>query len=138
MNYHTAVVPSSGWSSIAGNFSTNAGGNGTPTYGTFKDIVGYLGNPVYACFDRDISPALDPENIYCQQFQRNPATYRIGDIQDIALNLSELSVSGYDLQIDVAFDAGPGQLRLHGVANYAESATQTSGPGSPQQEFAGM
>ena len=41
-NYHTAVVPSSGWSSIAGNFSTNAGGNGTPTYGTFKDIVGYL------------------------------------------------------------------------------------------------
>ena len=41
-NYHTAVVPSSGWSSIAGNFSTNAGGNGTPTYGTFKDIIGYL------------------------------------------------------------------------------------------------
>jgi len=42
MNYHTAVVPSSGWSSIAGNFATNAGGNGTPAYGTFKDIVGYL------------------------------------------------------------------------------------------------
>jgi len=41
-NYHTAVVPSSGWSSIAGNFATNAGGNGTPKYGTFKDIVGYL------------------------------------------------------------------------------------------------
>lgn len=41
-NYHTAVVPSSGWSSIAGNFSTNAGGHGTPKYGTFKDIVGYL------------------------------------------------------------------------------------------------
>jgi len=42
MNYHVAVVPSSGWSSIAGNFATNAGGNGTPKYGTFKDIVGYL------------------------------------------------------------------------------------------------
>jgi FAD/FMN-containing dehydrogenase len=42
MNYHTAVVPSSGWSSIAGNFATNAGGNGTPKYGTFKDIIGYL------------------------------------------------------------------------------------------------
>ncbi len=41
-NYHTAVVPSSGWSSIAGNFATNAGGNGTPKYGTFKDIVGYV------------------------------------------------------------------------------------------------
>ncbi len=41
-NYQTAVVPSSGWSSIAGNFATNAGGNGTPMYGTFKDIVGYL------------------------------------------------------------------------------------------------
>ena len=41
-NYHTAVVPSSGWSSIAANFATNAGGNGTPKYGTFRDIVGYL------------------------------------------------------------------------------------------------
>jgi len=39
--YHLqpAVVPSSGWSAIAANFSTNAGGNGSPTYGTFKDIV---------------------------------------------------------------------------------------------------
>ncbi|MBL6990190.1 MAG: FAD-binding oxidoreductase [Bacteriovoracaceae bacterium] len=41
-NYHVAVVPSSGWSSIAGNFCTNAGGNGTPKYGTYKDIIGYL------------------------------------------------------------------------------------------------
>lgn len=37
--YQTAVVPSSGWSTIAGNYATNAGGNGTPMYGTFKDIV---------------------------------------------------------------------------------------------------
>ena len=41
-NLHTAIVPSSGWSSIAANFSTNAGGNGSPTYGTFKDIVNRL------------------------------------------------------------------------------------------------
>jgi outer membrane receptor protein involved in Fe transport len=102
-----------------------------------KDIVGYLGDPVYACFDRDINPSLDPSNIYCQQFRRNSETYRIDDIRDIAVNMSELSVAGYDLQVDAAFDAGPGQLRLHGVANYAESATQTSGPGSPEQEFAG-
>lgn len=37
--YQTAVVPSSGWSTIAGNYATNAGGNGTPMYGTFKDII---------------------------------------------------------------------------------------------------
>jgi FAD/FMN-containing dehydrogenase len=36
---HSAIVPSSGWTSIAANFSTNAGGNGSPTYGTFKDTV---------------------------------------------------------------------------------------------------
>jgi FAD/FMN-containing dehydrogenase len=36
------VVPSSGWTSIAANFSTNAGGNGSPTYGTFRDIVNRL------------------------------------------------------------------------------------------------
>lgn len=39
LGYQTAVVPSSGWSTIGGNYATNAGGNGTPMYGTFKDIV---------------------------------------------------------------------------------------------------
>ncbi len=102
-----------------------------------RDIVGYLGDPIFACFDRDTNPTLNPENIYCQQFSRNPVTYQIEDIWDIAINLSEISVSGYDLQVDVAFDAGPGQLNLHGVASYAESATQTAAPGSPEQEFAG-
>lgn len=37
--WQTAVVPSSGWSAIAGNYATNAGGNGTPTYGTYKDVI---------------------------------------------------------------------------------------------------
>lgn len=41
-NWQTAVVPSSGWSTVGGNFSTNAGGNGTPKYGTFGDIVAGL------------------------------------------------------------------------------------------------
>lgn len=40
--WQTAVVPSSGWSTIGGNYSTNAGGNGTPKYGTFKNIINYL------------------------------------------------------------------------------------------------
>ncbi len=39
LGYQTAVVPSSGWSTLGGNYATNAGGNGTPLYGTFKDIV---------------------------------------------------------------------------------------------------
>lgn len=39
LGYQVAVVPSSGWSTIGGNYATNAGGNGTPMYGTFKDIV---------------------------------------------------------------------------------------------------
>jgi outer membrane receptor protein involved in Fe transport len=102
-----------------------------------EDIVGYLGFPIFNCFDRQLNPALDPQNIYCQKFRRNPVTYQIEDIRDIAINLSEMSVSGYDLQMDIAFDAGPGLLNLHGAANYAESATQTAAPGSPEQEFVG-
>jgi FAD/FMN-containing dehydrogenase len=39
LGWHMAVVPSSGWSTIGGNYSTNAGGNGTPKYGTFKQVV---------------------------------------------------------------------------------------------------
>jgi iron complex outermembrane receptor protein len=102
-----------------------------------KNIVGYLGGSVYNCFDRALNPSLDPDNIYCQQFARNAESFQIDEFRDIALNLAELSVSGYDLQVDIAFDAGPGQLRLHGLASYAESATQTAGPGSPTQEHAG-
>ena len=102
-----------------------------------RDIVGYLGDPIWGCFVRELNPTLDPNNIYCQQFSRNPESFEIDDIRDIALNLSELSVSGYDLQVDVGFDAGPGQLHLHTLASYTESATQTAGPGSPQNEFAG-
>ena len=64
-NYHTAVVPSSGWSSIAGNFSTNAGGNGTPTYGTFKDIVGYLEMVVHDDHGSGTVEIRDKEEIEC-------------------------------------------------------------------------
>ena len=42
LGWQSAVVPSSGWSTIAGNFATNAGGNGTPKYGTFKHIINRL------------------------------------------------------------------------------------------------
>lgn len=42
LGWQCAVVPSSGWSTIAGNFATNAGGNGTPKYGTFQNVVSYL------------------------------------------------------------------------------------------------
>jgi FAD/FMN-containing dehydrogenase len=42
LNWQCAVVPSSGWSTIAGNFATNAGGNGTPKYGTFQHVIGRL------------------------------------------------------------------------------------------------
>ena len=42
LNWQSAVVPSSGWSTIAGNFATNAGGNGTPKYGTFQHVVNRL------------------------------------------------------------------------------------------------
>ena len=64
-NYHTAVVPSSGWSSIAGNFSTNAGGNGTPTYGTFKDIIGYLEMVVHDDHGPRTVEIRDKEEIEC-------------------------------------------------------------------------
>ena len=42
LGWQCAVVPSSGWSTIAGNFATNAGGNGTPKYGTFQHVIGRL------------------------------------------------------------------------------------------------
>lgn len=42
VGWQCAVVSSSGWSSIGGNFSTNAGGNGTPKYGTFQEVVARL------------------------------------------------------------------------------------------------
>ncbi|MFH1533301.1 MAG: FAD-binding oxidoreductase [Pseudomonadota bacterium] len=62
LGWQSAVVPSSGWSTIAGNFATNAGGNGTPKYGTFQHVVNRLrvvasrpgGAEVVTVTDRDI------------------------------------------------------------------------------------
>ena len=101
------------------------------------DIVAWLGFPVYSCFDREVNPTLDPENIYCQRFSRDPVTYEIISIDDTAINLSQMGVSGFDLQMDMDFDLGPGQMHLHGIASYAESANQKEAPGSPTREFAG-
>ncbi len=62
LGWQSAVVPSSGWSTIAGNFATNAGGNGTPKYGTFQHVINRLrmvvsrpgGADVVEVTDRDV------------------------------------------------------------------------------------
>jgi outer membrane receptor protein involved in Fe transport len=101
------------------------------------DLIGYVEDLVYPCYDRQFNPNLDPENFYCRRFDRDPVTFEITNVLNTAVNVSEMATSGYDFQVDYAVDAGPGQIRLHGVATHVTSATFTPAPGTPTTEYAG-
>jgi iron complex outermembrane receptor protein len=48
-----------------------------------------------------------------------------------------MATSGYDFQLEYAIDAGPGRLRVHGLATHVDSATFLPAPGIPATEYAG-
>jgi len=100
------------------------------------DVIGYVENLVFPCYDRSINPNLDPENFYCQRFQRDPVTHEVTNALNTAVNSSRMATSGYDFQLDYAIDAGPGSLRLNGVATYTESASFKAAPRVPTLEYA--
>jgi outer membrane receptor protein involved in Fe transport len=101
------------------------------------DLIGYVEDLLFPCYDRRFNPNLDPENFYCRRFDRDPGTFEVTNALNTAVNVSEMATSGYDIQLEYAIDAGPGRIRLHGVATHVTSATFTPAPGVPTTEYAG-
>jgi outer membrane receptor protein involved in Fe transport len=101
------------------------------------DLIGHVEDLVFPCYDRQFNPNLDPDNFYCRRFDRDPGTFEVTNALNTAVNVSEMATSGYDIQLEYAIDAGPGRIRLHGVATHVTSATFTPAPGVPTTEYAG-
>jgi iron complex outermembrane receptor protein len=101
------------------------------------DVIGYIEDLLFPCYDRQVNPNLDPDNFYCRRFERDPVTYEVTNVLNTAVNAASMATSGYDFQVDYAVDVGPGNLRLNTVAGYMERATYKAAPGVPTKEFAG-
>jgi outer membrane receptor protein involved in Fe transport len=102
-----------------------------------EDVIGFASLPHRRCYDRAFNPDLDPDNFYCRRFRRDAITYEIVDVLNTVANVGVMETSGYDLQVDYAVDAGPGQIELHGVGTYVEQALQQAAPGVPVEQFHG-
>ena len=100
------------------------------------DVITYIGN-MYACYDRQFNPDLNPGNLYCRRLERSPVNYEIANVLGTAVNAALMATTGYDLQVDYAVDVGPGALRLNTVASYVDSATFKPAPRNPTEKFAG-
>lgn len=102
------------------------------------DVIGFVENLVFPCYDRQFNPSLDPENFYCQRFQRNPVTHEITNALNTAVNAATMATAGTDFQVDYVVDAGPGQLRVNAVATHVDTAKFKAAPRVPTTEYAGL
>jgi outer membrane cobalamin receptor len=69
------------------------------------------------CLDKSFNPTLDPNNFFCNNFQRGTGG-GIGAVQLSYTNTGAFKTSGIDAQLDWNFDLGPGQFSLNSVFNY--------------------
>ncbi len=111
-----------------------------------EDAVGTLGVSVIvpACFNADGSnPNFDPNNFYCQLFDRLPAG-GITRVQLNQINLAAIKTTGYDFQLDWGVDLpelglpdGAGKLDINLVVSKLDSYERQNRPGAAFVDYAG-
>ena len=93
---------------------------------------------IQACYNAPtapFNPTYDPNNFYCQLFQRNPLNGNIINAQSVNQNLATARTSGIDFQVDWAYDIGPGTLDIGVIGNWLENFETQSLPGAPFTQF---
>lgn len=90
------------------------------------------------CYNADgtSNPTYDPNNFYCTQFTRDPASGQIVRAVEVNRNLGAMNTSGVDLQADWGVDLGQvglgaGVIDLNLVLGWLETFEQQSLPGGP-------
>lgn len=74
---------------------------------------------VQRCFNRDgANPSYDPNNSWCQLFNRDLADGRVIDLQQLSQNQSFATVEGIDITASYGLGVGPGELNLALLATY--------------------
>ncbi|MDP3739321.1 MAG: TonB-dependent receptor [Hyphomonadaceae bacterium] len=83
------------------------------------------------------NPTYDPNNFFCQLFQRDPLSGNVASGQSTNQNLAAAVTSGIDFQVDWGMDIGPGAVDVSFIGTWLEEfATQTL-PGGPFANFEG-
>jgi iron complex outermembrane receptor protein len=82
------------------------------------------------------NPTYDPNNFFCQLFNRDPLSGSMQNAISNNQNLSTATTSGVDFQVDWAMDIGPGTLDATFIGTWLESFEQELIPGT-KQELAG-
>jgi iron complex outermembrane recepter protein len=94
------------------------------------------------CFNANGSsnPAYDVNNVYCQAIRRSttPNTGYPTGVFSTYLNQGGIQTAGIDVQGDLRFHVGPGQLQLNMVVNRLDSFERRVAPGAPDIEYAGF
>ena len=103
-----------------------------------EDAVGAISASTFIqrCFDGEYNPTYSNNNFYCQLFERK-STGEITNALEANSNIGGIETTGIDVQIDWAFDVGPGMLSFNWIASYLDSYKVQSLPGEAFEEIVG-
>lgn len=105
-----------------------------------KDVIGTVAasTQLQGCFNaQGQNPTYDPNNGFCQLFQRDPLSGNVVNAQELQANLATLKTSGVDLQVDwrlVLADIGApdwGTLDFNVVVGWLEGFERQDVAGGP-------
>jgi iron complex outermembrane receptor protein len=104
------------------------------------DAIGALdaSTAIQACYNAPtapFNPTYDPNNFFCQTFERNPLNGNIINLQATNQNLATARTSGVDFQVDWAYDIGPGTVNVGWIGTWLENYETQSLPGAPFVQF---
>lgn len=94
-------------------------------------------------FDGTSNPTFDPNNFFCNQFERDRNSGQVINAKETNGNLGTLRTSGVDLQIDWGVDFGdvglplPGVVNLNLITSWLEIFERQDFPGGPFVERTG-
>jgi outer membrane receptor protein involved in Fe transport len=83
------------------------------------------------------NPTYDPNNFFCQLFNRDPLAGSMQNAISTNQNLATAKTSGVDVQVDWAMDIGPGTLDVSWVGAWLEKFDQQNLPGGAFISLAG-
>ncbi len=93
-----------------------------------EDAVGTVdaNTMIQGCYNANgtSNPTYDPNNAFCQLFNRDPLSGNIQNALSTNQNLATATVKGVDFQVDWTKDLGPGALDLGIVGTYLDTWDQ--------------
>ncbi len=106
---------------------------------SIDDVIKTIDGPsvLQRCFNSTFNPTLDPANAFCQLITRGSATGTVTEVSTNFLNLATLETSGIDMQLQHAFDLGPGKLQTNVSVGWLNKYEEQSLPNDPFLDYAG-